>query len=78
MKRGWKIKSIKHWDDGHWDALVVHDDEDDKRTYDRCLSDDGFKWKNKYGRKVLKELQVELTQCMGDMLDQNIRVAVLF
>lgn len=75
MTVDWSIKSIKHWEDGHWDALVKVSKEG-RGSYDRCLSTDGFSWKNKSGRKVLPEIQDALTECIGDMLDLGCRVVV--
>lgn len=75
MSVEWQIKSIKHWEDGHWDALVRISKEG-RGSYDRYLSTDGFHWKNKYGRKVRSEIQDELTRCIGDMLDLGCRVVI--
>lgn len=71
MKTEWEIKSIKHWKDGTWDALVCCTKEG-RKSYDRCISSDGFDWKNKYGRKVMEDLQDRLTECVGDMVRQEI------
>lgn len=71
----WKVRSIKHWPDGHWDALVVIN-EGGRQITKRMVSEDGFQWVTNYNRKVKEEIQNDLTQCVGDMINLGARVVV--
>lgn len=75
MKITWSIKSIKHWQDGTWDALVVSVQQG-RDTYDRVLSTDAFNWRTKSGEAALDCLQDELTRAAGDMLALGAQVVV--
>ena len=71
----WSIKSIKHWPDGTWDALLIKGDGP-MRTYQRVVSEDGFRWRNKYNAKVHIDVQSMLTEAIGAMLDGGITYVV--
>jgi len=75
VKITWSIKSIKHWQDGTWDALVVSVQQG-RDTYDRVLSTDAFNWRTKSGAAVVDYLQDGLTRAAGDMTALGARVVV--
>ena len=72
----WSIKSIKHWPDGTWDALLLKEHAG-TRSYQRFISSDGFHWRSKYNVTAPDDVQDMLTTAMGSMLDQNITYFVL-
>jgi len=71
----WSIRSIKHWPDDTWDALLIKG-EGSSRSYNRVYSDDGFHWRNKYNAEPSAENQSMLTEAMGDMLDNDVTYVV--
>lgn len=73
----WKIKSIKHWEDGTWDALLISEQQG-RNAYDRVISKDGFNWLTKFKKTVRDDVQTELTTCVGDMVNLGARVVVFF
>ncbi|MGD9727424.1 MAG: hypothetical protein AB7L09_00745 [Nitrospira sp.] len=75
IRAEWRVKSIKRWPDGSWDALIIST-LDGKTVYDRVLSNDGFTWETKLRGHVQDAVQTELTSCIGDMLTHNIRMVV--
>jgi hypothetical protein len=72
----WTIKSIKHWEDDTWDALLCVSRRNGWSGYDRVISTDGFNWRGKRGEVVEDRVQQMLTEAVGDMVTHGIRVVV--
>ena len=76
MKLTWSIKSIKHQPDGSWDALLVSR-QGGSTFHDRVISYDGFQWVTRYhGPAVQEDVQNKLTECVGSMVEHDIRFVV--
>jgi len=75
VKATWSIKSIKHWADGTWDAILISEQQG-RTAFNRAFSKDGFNWLDKFQKPIPDAIQGELVATIGDMEMQGIRVVV--